>query len=70
MPSSSRVLPPPIRCSNTDPLPPSVVPSRYGPCALRVVHGAGTIDVENLETGKWFRITGLSYVVKEKTLTA
>jgi hypothetical protein len=37
---------------------------------LRVVHGAGTIDVENLETGRWFRITGLSYVVKEKTVTA
>ena len=60
----------PIRCNNTAPLPPSVVPPRYGPCALRVVHGAGTIDVENLENGRWFRITGLSYVVKEKTITA
>lgn len=38
---------------------------KLGACIIRRVYRAGTIDIEQVGTGNWFRITGLMFVSKE-----
>ena len=35
-----------------------IVRLRIGACRVMVRHGAGTYDVEHLDNGNWYRITG------------
>jgi hypothetical protein len=34
--------------------------ARLGAVVVRAVHAFGTVDVESVATGKWYRVTGLA----------
>lgn len=41
------------------------IATRYGDAIIRRVYPLGTVDVENVATGRWYRVTGLPLYAPE-----